>query len=89
MMKRARCDKCAAPVIWVRHVDTQRAAKIDAQPAADGNIMLHDDGEHYQILSGELLASARNREWPLYINHRGSCSALKGGKLSFDEGDVL
>ena len=88
-MRYGQCQQCDAKIAWVQHNGTGRMARIDARASADGNIMVHDDGRKYQVLTGELLKSARDRAWPLYINHQGTCTSLKGGKLSFDEGEEV
>lgn len=67
----ATCTECQRPVMWLRHVTTNRAAPIDMDATADGNIVVGDGT--YEVLSKERLATYRAEAVPLHTSHFATC----------------
>lgn len=67
-MADSRCSKCSASIFWRRSEVTRRAAPIDSQPTADGNIVLKG-AEHYVVLP----KGADPGDRPTYTNHFATC----------------
>lgn len=67
-----RCD-CGTEFVFRKHVETGKAAPIEAVPADNGNIRLLRGGL-YEVLSGDRLANA---DPPLYLNHYATCSTRR------------
>lgn len=80
MNNSTRCNQCAALIIWRYNNTSGRPAPLDAEPWSTGNIMLHDDGRTYQVLSPELVEQARERGVNLYTNHFGTCPGREASR---------
>ena len=72
----ARCGRqgCAAPILWVRHLRTGGRAPVDADPVANGNILVDEDNGRYLVLAGDDLKAARTAGTPLRLNHFVTCA---------------
>ncbi len=65
-----RCQTCQAPIEWTVSATTGKKMPIDAEPAADGNIVL--TGGKAMVLSPiERLAVAAGT--PLFRSHFSTC----------------
>lgn len=68
----AKCDSCAAEILWCRSASTGNRMPVDFAPTPKGNI--HVAGDYVAVvLSGDDLAEARSREAPLHLNHFVTC----------------
>lgn len=80
----ARCGRpgCAAPILWVRHLRTGGRAPVDADPVANGNILVDEDNGRYLVLAGDDLKAARTASTPLRLNHFVTCAnpPSRGGR---------
>lgn len=82
MIDLARCGRpgCAAPILWAFHLRTGGRAPIDADPTADGNILVDHDTGRYIVLAKDELAQARAMGDRLHLNHFVTCANPPGRK---------
>ena len=82
MIDLARCGRpgCAAPILWAFHLRTGGRAPIDADPTADGNILVDHDTGRYIVLAKDELAQARTMGDRLHLNHSVTCANPPGRK---------
>lgn len=66
-----RCRKCHKETMWLYHKDTKKPAPIEAEPNANGNILVR--GTEYRIATKEEIEKAKEIGHPLYLNHFASC----------------
>lgn len=69
-VSRGPCKSCGAAVEWRRHADTGNLAPIDAEPAANGNVLIEADEEHYRIVPAPERGAYTGR---LRLNHFVTC----------------
>lgn len=63
-MNKSTCKSCGASIIWCK-TEKGANAPIDAEPSADGNIVIIDGiAKHSNFLFGDL---------PKYKNHFATC----------------
>jgi hypothetical protein len=70
-MRVAKCQKCAAEIVWVEHHKTHRLAPIDSQPSADGNILV--TGDLYELVPRDEREKVLRRGFVLRKNHFATC----------------
>lgn len=69
-MKTAACSSCGATIVWTRTQGGKRMP-VDAEPAANGNIVLGDGDPPAAII---VPPDERERAlYPLYVSHFASC----------------
>jgi len=66
------CRTCQAPVLWARHMVSDRPMPIDLESVPQGNIRLLDN-DRYQVLAGDRLARARTQGENLHLSHFVTC----------------
>ena len=70
MPQEGTCRSCGAKILWVRTAATNALMPLDAEPCADGNIVLRDEKAH--VLKGDLFAGAEGGG-PRYKSHFACC----------------
>jgi hypothetical protein len=60
------CKSCSAPVRWVK-TSTGKSMPIDSQPALNGNLVLHPDGENVHV------ATASDPPGRRFLSHFATC----------------
>lgn len=72
-----RCSNqdCQTEVRWLKHKVTGKPAPIEAEPSADGNILVK--GNLYRIATPEEREKAKQIGLPLYKNHFATCKFAK------------
>lgn len=66
------CRSCKAPIVWARTIN-DKPMPVDAQPAPDGNVLLHEPGPTAEVLAGLFLAAARDQGLELHMPHHSTC----------------
>lgn len=64
-----RCRTCGRAIYWCKHVESGKAAPIDAQPNPKGNCIIYADGT-YSVLHKSDVSPAPGR---LHTNHFQTC----------------
>jgi hypothetical protein len=66
----SRCNRpgCRAPIMWVKHYRTNKAAPIDATAAPGGNIAIDEESFTYSVVP-----EAEREGRMLYTNHWATC----------------
>ncbi len=72
MITLIRCNKCDAPVFWVKMLSSGKRNLLDAEPSAKGDLVIESEGD------GPIIARAiKPNERPMhpvrYTSHFGSC----------------
>lgn len=68
MTETCRSHRCGAPIIWARSMATGKLMPVDAEPVADGNIVLTED------LLGEITAVIEpGATAPRHKSHFATC----------------
>lgn len=76
--RRRICSSCKADIFWRLHARTGNAAPLDAQPTADGNVVLDDDDTYRVLTKAERAAIADDETLdtrPRYTSHFATCSS--------------
>jgi hypothetical protein len=68
-----QCKTCKADILWLKHKSTRKAAPIDAEPDAKGNIFVRLETGEYRIATPAEIARAKEIAKPLYTNHFVTC----------------
>jgi hypothetical protein len=68
------CNHCRGPILWAK-TDGDRLMPVDAEPAADGNVLLTVERDHLRagVLGANQAAGARDHGLALYRHHKLSC----------------
>jgi hypothetical protein len=64
------CSTCRAPVFDLKHSRTGKLAPIDAEPSADGNILISREHGTYVIVSAKDRPEVK---LPMHKNHWATC----------------
>lgn len=67
------CSSCGKPMVWVKTVNG-KAMPIDAEPVADGNLVLAGDGTVRVLKKGEKGPVGAGVPGPYYKSHFATCS---------------
>ena len=67
-----KCRSCQAPIIWLVNSTTQKAAPIDAEPVADGNILALGNGT-YRVLKASERDDPDVATYSRHTNHFQTC----------------
>lgn len=74
---RTPCDFCKKPIVWAQpSTPGGKPMPVDADPSADGNVLLAEcaRGVQYVVLGTPAKrATYRDAGWPLRLHHRLSC----------------
>ena len=65
------CEKCGKQINWLNHKTSDKPAPIEAEPNANGNILIK--GNQYRIATNDERELAKTKGHPLYLNHFASC----------------
>lgn len=68
------CNHCRAAILWAK-TDGDRLMPVDADPVADGNVLLTVERDHLRagVLGANQAAGARDHGLTLYRHHKLSC----------------
>ncbi len=69
----AKCSKCKAEIIWLKHYETGNANLIDAVGTSDGNLVIDREKEIYRMATGNEKEIAKNNGKKLYVSHFSTC----------------
>lgn len=70
-MDRSPCRSCGAPMIWLRSASTGNLMCLDAEPVADGNIVILDGKA--VVRKGDLFEENIAADAPRYKSHHATC----------------
>jgi hypothetical protein len=68
-----RCRSCRAPIVWLHNERTRKRAPIDADPSADGNVLVDRTAGTYRTLGPDGRDHARAEGVALHTNHFSTC----------------
>jgi hypothetical protein len=73
-MQSRPCNHCHAPILWAR-TTAGRLMPVDAEPHAEGNVLLTSAGRHLVagVLGANQAAGARDRGQRLHRHHKLTC----------------
>lgn len=74
VLKLEHCRSCQAPIYWLKHAGTGKAAPIDAAPAPGGNCLLDRAGGTYRLIAAPNRATFAGQ---LHTNHFATCPQAK------------
>lgn len=66
----ARCVSCRAPIVWVTSSTTGRPVPLDAEPTADGNVVLRDG---QAVVLGKAGLAELPADAPRFRSHFATC----------------
>ena len=70
----SECGSCGAPVLWLKHERTGRAAPINTGFSENGNILIHRTARTYRIVPSDERVIYRG--W-LHTSHFVTCPQAK------------
>jgi hypothetical protein len=73
MIEPRPCGTCRAPVFDLAHARTGKLAPIDAEPSADGNVVINLDERTYMIIAKDTSLIRDGRVQPRHKNHWATC----------------
>lgn len=83
----AKCQTCRAPIEWAKSEATGKAMPLDAEPVADGNIVITSAGAA-KVLKKEDIANLLP-ETPRFVSHYTTCKqadAWRSGAMKRRDG---
>lgn len=66
-----KCSKCATLINWLKHKVSGKPAPIEAEPNAQGNILVK--GDQYRIAKQAEIEKAKAIGHQLFLNHFAGC----------------
>lgn len=70
---REKCRSCGAPIVWVKHQTTGRAAPINVDPDPEGNIVITDD----MFGNPTYIIVTKSEPGTRYTSHFATCQNVK------------
>lgn len=70
MPNESRCTSCSAKILWVNSATSGRPMPLNAEPRANGNIVIIDGVGH--VIGDDLMVSD-TYDGPRYVSHFSTC----------------